>query len=357
MQKKIIFSLAVFGIAAIFAAAFYFSKKTPISTETKPKEPTKVTIQSVAGSTSLVQKIEYPAVTAGDQEVTVSAQASGTITWLNFDLGSWVNQDSKIAIIDSIGTYSSPGENDLQNSSVQTLELSYKLAEESYKIAKDNYKKDDSYANKKAKEIAKLNLEIAKTNLEGALDSRYAISPISGTVVERFVSLGDSVSAGQTIAKISKTGITKVQFYVNKEDLPNFKYGTKITINEDGNEIAAAVSRISPQADPSTRRFLVEARPNGKNPLIIGSVIAISLEIKKIPASQENSILPLSVITVGQNENFIFISENGKAKKVPVEIVKVIGEAAEIKTDLPQDAQIIMDGSKLVKDGEEIEIQ
>lgn len=356
MRKKIFFLLAVFAIAGFFVLAFFLSKKAPASTAGDTKKPLTVTVQKAADSTSLSQKIEYPAVTAGDQEITVTAQASGTITRLDFDLGKYVSQNTRLATIDNVGNFSSTGENNLESSSIQALELTVKSTEESYKVARDNYRDDDTYANKKAKSIAKINLEIAKTNLDGALDSRYAVSPISGTVTQRFVSLGDSVSAGQTLATISKTGITKVKFYVDKEDLPNFKVGTKITIDEDGNEMSGTISRISPQADLATRRFLIEARPAGKNPLIIGNVITVSFEVKKVTTASENLILPLSAITVGQNENYIFIFENSKAKKTNVEIVKVIGEAAEIKADISPDTQIIIGGSKLVQDGDGVSI-
>lgn len=356
MKKKITLVLILVLVAGIFALVFFFSQKTTSQPESQGAEPLRVTVQSVSDSVSLVRKIEYPAVTAGDQEVSLTAQSAGTITQLNFDLGSKVFQNMRLATIDSIGNFSSPGENDLQNSSIQALELTVESAEESYKIAKDKYETDDSYANKKSKSIAKLNLEIAESNLDGALDSRFAVSPIAGTITERLVSQGDSVTVGQKLATISKTGLTKVKFYVDKEDLPNFKYGKKITINEDGNEIPGVVSKVAPQADTTTRRFLIEARPQSKTPLLIGNVISVSVEITKTPVAQGNLLLPLSVITIGQNENYIFIAENSKAKKASVEIVKVIGEYAEIKADLPSEGQIIMDGSKLVKDGEEVAV-
>jgi len=356
MKKKIIFLLIVLAIAGIFVVAFKFFKKTPVLIENKPKEPLSVTVQSAKDSVSLTQNIQYPAVTAGDQEITLAAQASGTVTQLNFDLGSKVGQNMRLATIDSVGNFSGVGDENLRNSTIQALELTVESAEKSYKAAKDVYEKDKTYANKKAKEIAKINLEVAEVNLKGALDTRFVVSPISGTVIQRFVSQGDSVAIGQTLAKISKTGLTKVQFFIDKEDLPNFKLGMKIAINEDGQEIAGSVSRISPQADPTTRRFLIEAKPTGKTALIIGSVITVSFQTIKTPSIQGNIILPLSVITVGQNEKYIFVLENGKAKKVQVEIVNVLGEAAEIKTNISPETQIIMNGSKLIQDGDTISV-
>ncbi len=356
MKKKIILVSLIVLVVAIFLIAFRYSKNEQVSVDIKSDESLRVAVQSAGNSRMLAQNIQYPALTAGDQEITLTAQAAGVITQLNFSLGSKVVQGARLMVIDNIGNFSSIGENNLESSAIQSLEFAVESAEDNYKVAKDNYKNDDSYANKKAKSIASNNLKIAKTALAGALDARYAVSPISGAVTGCFVSQGDSVAVGQKLATISKTGLTKVQFYIDKEDLANFKIGTKVTINEDGNEIPGSVSKISPQADAATRRFLIEAKPQNNASLIIGNVIYVTFENIKKPADPKNLILPLSIMAIGQNENYIFIAEDGKAKKVQVEIIKVLGEAAEIKADLEAEAQIITDGSKLVQDGDAISV-
>lgn len=355
MKKKIIIAAVV--LAAIFALVLCFSKRQTTTNQPAPKEALIVSIQSAKDSTSLTQTLEYPAITAGDQQITLSANVSGTITSLGFDLGDKVFQGKQLVVIDEVGNNSGSGENGLKSYNVQALELSVESAQEKYKSAKRTYEDDKTYANKKAKEVAEIDLETAKVNLNGALNNRLVVSPISGTITQRLVSEGDSVSIGQKIATISKTALTKVQFFADKEELPNFKIGTKININEDGTVIPGSITRISPIADAITKRFLIEAKPTGKNPLIIGSVINISLEMTKTPTASGNLILPLSAIIISQNESYIFIIDNEHAKKIIVEIVKVQGEYAEVKTNISTDAQIIINGSKLVQDGEEVSVK
>ena len=355
MKKKII--IAAIILAAIFALALRFSKRQAAPVATTEKAPVSVSIQTAEKSKTLDQNIQYPAIIAGDQEITLTANVSGTITRLNFDLGDKVFQGKQLVTIDEIGNNSGIGENGLKSSNIQSLELAVESAEEAYKKAKRAYQDDKTYANKKSKEIAEIDLETAKVNLKGALNGRLVISPISGTITQRLVSQGDSVSIGQTIATISKTALTKVQFYVNKEDLSNFKIGSKVAISEDGNELPGTITRIAPEADPTTKRFLIEAKPTGKTPLLVGSVIYVSFNVNRVPATSGNLILPLSAITTGQNENHIFVNDNGKAKQISVEIKNVQGEFAEIKTDIPNDAQIIINGSKLVQNGDMITLQ
>jgi len=355
MKKKLI--IAAIILAVVFVSVIFLSRKKVVSDQIAPKEALSVTIQSAKNSASLTQTLEYPAITAGDQQITLSANVSGTITGLNFDLGDKVFQGKQLVTIDEIGNNSGIGESGLKSYNVQALELSVESAEEKYKSAKRTYQDDKTYANKKSKEVAEIDLETAKVNLNGALNNRLVVSPISGTITQRLVSEGDSVSIGQKIATISKTALTKVQFFADKEELPNFKIGTKVSINEDGNDLTGIVTRISPVADTITKRFLIEAKPTGKNPLIIGSVINVSLSITRTPSVSGNLILPLSAITIGQNESYIFIVDNNHAKKVNIDIIKVQGEFAEIKSAITSDVQIIINGSKLVQDGEEVLIK
>ena len=352
---KIKLLLSIFGIVIIGMLAFRFSQKKPLTEETLTQEPTSVTVKSVRDATSYIQKIHYPAIVAGDQQVTVTAGSSGTLTTLSFDLGTYVTAGKKLATIDSIGAQSSAGSSGLQASQIRALEYDIETSEQIYKRAKDVYKKDRSYANKKTKEIAEIELDAAKTKLAGAIDAQHVTAPIAGTVIDRPVSVGDSIAAGQPIATISKTGLTKIQFYVSKEELPFITTGTQITIHADDTQLTGTVTTISPQADATTKRFLIEAKPNDKAALSIGSVFTVSFDLTYKVHDQKNIIIPLSAITIGQNTNHIFVVQDDHAQKITVDIISVTGEMAEITGDsITQDMQIIIDGSKIVQDGNPI---
>ena len=100
--------------------------------------------------------------------------------------------------------------------------------------------------------------------------------------------------------------------------------------------------------------------------IVLGLVVILSMlldflnvlaEIERKPQNPENLLLPLSVVTISQNESYIFVAENSKAKKVSVSVVKVQGEFVEVKTDISSSSSIITNGSKLVRDGEEVIVE
>ena len=83
------------------------------------------------------------------------------------------------------------------------------------------------------------------------------------------------------------------------------------------------------------------------------------LGLSSINAVSNNSnliLLPLSALTTGQTATSIFIYDNGIAKKSTVEVAEVIGEYAKIKTDLSPDTIIIVDGNKMLQEGQSIKL-
>lgn len=355
MKPRLIISVILIAIVATLA--FRFSQKKPIIDETPSKKPITVSTQTASASHKSENTISYPAIITSDQQVTLTAGASGTLTRLNFDLGKNIFQGQRLATIDSVGTISSFGENGLKNSRVKELESAVESADQNYRLAKKTYEKHENYTNKRLKEIAEAQLASAEAALQGALDGQFVSAPISGTITQKFVSLGDSISAGQPIATISKLGAIKVQFFVDKEELSNFKINDEISIIEDNNSLTGKITAISPAADENTKRFLIEAAPTDSKKFIIGSVVRVEFEMDYLPEIQENLILPLSSIIISQNENYVFIVKNGQAKKVSVEIAKVFGEMAEIKVQLNPEDEIIIDGSRLVKEDDTVTIK
>ena len=355
MKKKIIF--IILPIAIFLGLVIFQKSANKTSGETAPTESKAITVktQAASESKSLTKSISYPATISADQQAVVTAKTSGTVISLNFDLGKYVTAGSSLARIDETGNNLNPGENSLRSSQVQQMEIAVRQAEEALKLAKKNEDADSTSATKTAKDIAKLQLEDAQIALASALDSHTVSAPISGKIVSRDVSLGDSVSTGQTIATISKTGKLKISFFVEQEKIGSFSVGQKINLTlSDGTSRNATISNVSPQADQVTKRFQIEALPEDSTDLLAGTIVTAIIGQAHIAEASNHFILPLSSVTVAQNENYIFISNGEAAKKVLVEIIKISGESVEIKADIDTDSEIIIEGNKLLKDGSKI---
>jgi RND family efflux transporter MFP subunit len=206
-------------------------------------------------------------------------------------------------------------------------------------------------------DMARLSYSNASLALQGLYDSRQIISPISGTITKKLVSEGDTISPGQMLAVVSQPENIKLKFYIDQENLVYVKTGQTAKIIGNDREYNGRIISVTPQADEMTKRFLVEVAPDqAENNFILGTVMNVALEISKKTTGKNSIILPLSAIEIGQNANNIFIVKDGKAVKNKVEIIKVSGEAAEIKVDLPEDTMIVVKNNKLLQEGDMVKI-
>jgi len=207
-------------------------------------------------------------------------------------------------------------------------------------------------------EIAELSYRNALVALQGLYDSHSAISPIAGTITQKNVSEGETVSPGQILFVISRSEDVKLRIYVSQDEVRDFRLGQAVWILKDSEKRKGLVSGINGQPDSLTKRYLVEIKPekNDKEFFTLGSVLSASVDFEKKAVGEKNLILSLSAIEIGQNGNYVKIAENGKARKAAVKIVRVEGESAEIEADLPADAEIITDGGKMLEEGDEIKI-
>ena len=363
-KTKLIVSMS--AVLIIFLAVFKISKKPPEVLQDVPKESTIVSVKSAAESKTFSQKIQLPANVVGDQEIKITAKSSGTIVIAPNNIGAPISAGSLLAKIEDAENLESNG--NFNNLQTQQAEISAEQAKKNYGLTKDVYKdlQDSSSStrvqrdNAKAqRDIAKLQYENALLGLTGSTDNHIAISPISGVITNKAVSVGDSVSLGQLIATVSKSSKIKVQFFVDSSQQKKLMRGQKIyAVDDDGSRHSLLIQSIAITADQTTKRFLIEAYPEKYTPsLLSGTIINVLIEIANTTQKENHFILLLSAISIGQNENFIFVAENNIAKKKNLSIVDVNGETAEISIEALPETLFIVDGNKLLADGENIVLQ
>lgn len=358
MKRWLIF-LAVAAVI-IGGAAYYRSQKLAdtgvIQEVTKRPEP--VTVQTVAQSRSAVIDVTYPGTVSASQETTLNAAVAGNVVFVAAEVGRFVTVGSVIAKIDDT-TGGLTVEDGWKSAAVQQAQIAEAVAKKNYGLAKRTYATDKSRANKISRDIAKLQYENAQIALQNVEDSHTVRAPFAGFVTTKSVDRGDAVSIGQPLVTLSQTGKTVARFFVDQRELAWITAGQTITIvpSGQGSEFEAKVSRVNPQADAVTRRFLVEVDLNQtQQGLRSGTVVTVHLSLNRKPENPNDIIVPLSVLTTGQNETYLFTNENGSARKHVVTLKTITGEWAEVATDLPAEAQIVVDGSKRVQDGSAISV-
>jgi len=299
--------------------------------------------------------LNFPAIIKSDQEVVVKSKSQGQAVWLNFKEADQVYQGEVLVKVDASGKLDS-GENNFFSSQIRQQELAVEQAKKAYDLAKENFNEDDSDNNEIAKKIAKLQYQSAQVALQNSLNDSMLTAPVSGVVMEKMITVGDTVVVGQPIAKISPSGKKKIQFFVDGESLPFLKKGTEVEVvlNDKAEKIKAKITQIGLEADLASRKFKIEADFVEQEDVAFGVVASVAVAINEKISQENYFFLPLSALTVGQNESFVFILVDGKAKKISVQAEEIKGEIVKIKANLEEETKIIIEGNKLIQDREDV---
>lgn len=180
-------------------------------------------------------------------------------------------------------------------------------------------------------------------------------APISGTITEKYVELGTEVSPGQKIAQVSKADNLKIVVNLNSEDIYKVKLGDKVMIDD---KYEATITNIAPAADPLTKKVKVEILyDNSEKNLLQGTFVDISIPVEVASLSSEEAVyIPLRTLTITQNEKYVFVAREGKAKKILVETGITEGAMIEIVNGLSNGDELVIEGGKSLEDGDELSI-
>lgn len=205
--------------------------------------------------------------------------------------------------------------------------------------------------------LSKSSLDNARgqLNLIGTQLSDLAVkAPIAGQITAKLVDLGAEVRIGQKLGEVSQTNMVKIVLNVSPDDIGLIKLGQKATVN---GSLAGTVSNINPNADLVNKKVSVEVVVENKDKLMPETLAKVTFSIKDNPRAKQQYKIPLSSLTVAQNENYIYIAGEKTAKKIAVELLEIDGDWALVRIGVPGDVKIIIEGNKSLKDGDIIEIK
>lgn len=157
-------------------------------------------------------------------------------------------------------------------------------------------------------------------NKENSMLSLKVLAPFSGTILEKHLAVGESLSATDEIFKIADLTNVKVKLGVAEKLLPFIKKGQRVEIEDAvGRKDLGYVERISHEVDKESGHILVYV--NLKNPYLYwksGAFVTANIALKEQPG---DLIVPKSAIFELQNTPHVFVEteEGFEAKPVVIE--------------------------------------
>jgi RND family efflux transporter MFP subunit len=356
-KKSLIIGIVIVVVIA-GTAAYLRRPSEPVATNGGVR-PVLVGIRQVSDSRSAKLELSFPGTVSAEGIATITAGSDGTVIASGIRLGQKVGIGTVLARIDD-PSGSVASDSGFRNADIRNAELSVERAKLSYAESKRTDGNTSTHASELSKDLAKKNLESAQATLTALLDRHIIKSPIAGTVTSRNVATGDSVKAGDPLYVIENGSATMtVTFYVSESERALLVPGSDLRIMRTPNDprpVSGTLKRVSSAADPASRRFLAEATVTDKNSVLPGTSVSVFTDATLNPSGSGHLFLPLSAVAIeSSGSSAIFTVQDGIAKRIPVDIVRIEGETAEVSAELPDDARIIVENAKRVKDGDTVE--
>lgn len=200
-------------------------------------------------------------------------------------------------------------------------------------------------------EIAALNLRSAQIM---AAASRVS-SPLSGRVERILVRPGQFVNPGTPVAIIKGEPKLMLEVLVsgrlagqiNQEEL------AVITLGE--NQVSLTISHLSsaPTAG-NLHEVLIEVPANYQSQIFENMTVAVLLPLFQFSPVEGHGFIPLDSVFVTNTERFVFVVEDGLARKRLVETGQIVGSSIELKTGLVEGDVVLLD--RRVMDGQRVEV-
>ncbi len=289
--------------------------------------------------TKIARTIDYTATILPFEEVNVAPSTPGRIEKIYVEVGDKINNGDNLFLMDRTQLYA------------QKVQLA--------SLAKDLSRLDTLLRSGSAKQQQydqlKTQYEVTKTNVEFMEANTLLKAPFNGVVTGKYFENGEMYSGAPTtstgrsaVVTVMQINPLKVNVSISEQYYPLIKNGMKAEIAADvykGETFTGTIFSIYPTVNPATRSFIAELEvPNRNDMLKPGMFIRVSMDLGEV----ETYVVPAATVLLqeGTNIRYVFIEDQGIAKRIEVLIGKRFDDQLEIISDN------LKDGTRLVSEGQ-----
>jgi len=278
--------------------------------------------------------------------VTAFPQMQGTITNIYVKVGQHVSKGQVLVQLD----------NSVLKQNIAQAEAQVSLANTVYERQKNLW--DQKIGTEVQFLQAKSNYEAGQKQIAGLKQQAdmYTIkSPINGSIDQMDLKLGQVGVPGQTGIRIVNADVLKV-----KADVPESYSGSinqgdkvKILVPDANDSLVTNITFAAKVIDPTSRSFAIEVRLPDRKTLRPNMTAILNI------ANYNNSkaiVIPVKAVQKSENGDFVFINNNGIAKKVIVKVGATYGGQSEILSGLKAGDSLVTDGATDIEDGDKIKV-
>ena len=197
-----------------------------------------------------------------------------------------------------------------------------------------------------------------KEQLDFLQINTYVKAPFAGVISAKNYEDGE-LYAGQAILVLTQIDKLKALVAIPESYFPKFKPGMKLSLTSEiypDQVFPATVEIVYPTIDASSHTFQVKiVIPNGRNLLRPGMYVTTTIGLGKT----NTIVAPYQAVEklVGANDRYVFLNENGRAKRVSVELGQRFDQEIEIiAPEIVPGVEMVTTGQRKLVDGVKLNV-
>lgn len=205
----------------------------------------------------------------------------------------------------------------------------------------------------------KVQYDQLKQNLAFLEENTYVKAPFDGVIAAKNYEDGE-LYGGQPILVLTQVKQLKALVAIPETYFPMIKEGMKMLVKSDvypNVEFPATIEVVYPTIDATSHTFQCKVMiPNASERLRPGMYVTTTLPL----GTESTIVVPYQSVEklIGSNERYVFINENGYAKRVSVELGQRFDENIEIiAPEIQEGVEYIYLGQHKLVDGVKINVK
>jgi membrane fusion protein (multidrug efflux system) len=200
-------------------------------------------------------------------------------------------------------------------------------------------------------------LELSLQDAERELGYTQVRAPISGTITERFVNIGDHITMNQHLFDIIDFDSIVARIYVPEKELSRMRVGQDARIIAEAagaDDRRGAVDRIAPRVDPRSGTVKVTVAIPPSEGLLPGMYVTVEL----ITEVHDDALLvPKKALVYDADQLFIFrLLEDDTVERLLIQATLEDRDNIEPTGILEHEDRIVVAGQASLKDGSKVRV-
>lgn len=361
LSKPKLSVLLIASVLLLVVLYMVWSNRSSIAESDNAKPSTRpVMVKTVLSSRQDLQVFrDIPATIAPLNQVIVRPQISGQLERLYFEEGQALQAGQLMATLDSRSLRAELASSDAELARIQSQLEVAQAEQRRYQALLSSQAVSQQEVAQLAGQSKQLQAQLnaAKANLQAQqvrLSLTRIVAPIAGRVGLRQVSVGAQVSSSDAngIATLTQTQPISVRFGLPEQLLNDQALlGRNIevrSITGDQRLAQTTISHQDSQIDPTTGSLAVRAMlANQDQRFWAGQSVRVRLAEQSF---DQVVTVPTRALQQGLNQSFVYVLQNGIAKKTPVTRLAQSGEVSAIE-GIAADTEVVIEGQLRLKDG------